>query len=98
MTIIKDPLLEPFYIGKDSHCYTAYEVITPDPKYTENGKTGEDYTKPLGHYSNFGSALRAIMKAKLNVSEKEYTSVKEYITEWNKIQNKIENLTEFNQL
>ena len=45
MTIIKDPLLEPFYIGKDAHCYTAYEEITPDPKYTDNGKVGEKYTK-----------------------------------------------------
>ena len=98
MTIIKDPLLEPFYIGKDAHCYTAYEEITPDPKYTDNGKEGEKYTKPLGHYSDFGSALRAIMKAKLNGEEKEFSSIKEYITEWNKIQKEIKNLTEFNQL
>ena len=98
MTIIKNPLLEPYYVGKDSHCYTAYEVITPDPKYTENGKTGEDYTKPLGHYSDFGSALRAIMKAKLNETDKTYSSIKEYISEWNEIQKEIKNLTEFNQL
>ena len=64
MTIINDPQLEPYYIGKDSHCYTAYEKITPDPKYTQNGNGGEEYTKPIGHFSSFGSALRAIMKAK----------------------------------
>ena len=98
MTIIKDPLLEPFYIGKDAHCYTAYEEITPDPKYTDNGKVGEKYTKPLGHYSDFGSALRAIMKAKLNEGEKIYSSIEEYINEWDKIRTDLEKLTEFNQL
>ena len=98
MTTIKDPLLEPFYIGKDAHCYTTYEEITPDPKYTDNGKSGEKYTKPLGHYSDFGSALRSIMKAKLNMGEKKYNSIKEYITEWNSIQKEIKNLTEFNKL
>ena len=98
MTIINDPLIAPYYIGKDAHCYTAYEEITPDPKYTDNGKVGEKYTKPLGHYSDFGSALRSIMKAKLNTGEKEYNSIKEYITEWNNIQKEIKNLTEFNQL
>ena len=35
MTTIKDPLLEPFYIGKDAHCYTAYEEITPDNSIKE---------------------------------------------------------------
>ena len=30
MQTIKDPSLEPYYIGRDSHCYTVYEVITPD--------------------------------------------------------------------
>ena len=98
MTIINDPQLEPYYIGKDSHCYTAYEKITPDPKYTQNGNGAEEYTKPIGHFSSFGSALRAIMKAKLNETDKTYSSIKEYISEWNKIQKEIKNLTEFNQL
>ena len=28
-TTIKDPLLEPYFIGKDSHCYTVYEAVAP---------------------------------------------------------------------
>ena len=31
-TIIKDPVLEPFYISKDQYCYTVMEVITPEEK------------------------------------------------------------------
>ena len=98
MTIINDPLIAPFYIGKDAHCYTAYEVITPDPKYTNNGSSGQDYTKPLGHYGSFGSALKTIMKAKLNVENKSYNSIEEYIKHWEDIQESINKVTEFNQL
>ena len=62
MTIIRDPLLEPYFIGKDAYCYTAYEVITPQKKYLEKGSLGKDYEKPIGHYKDFGNALEAIMK------------------------------------
>ena len=98
MTIINDPQLEPFYIGKDAHCYTAYEKITPDPKYTQNGNGGDEYTKPIGHYSSFGSALKAIMKAKLNEDDKIYNSIEKYIKHWEKIQENLNKITEFNQL
>lgn len=98
MTIINDPQLEPYYIGKDAHCYTAYEKITPDPKYTDNGQAGEEYTKPLGHYSNFGTALKAIMKAKLNENDKVYSSIEKYIKHWEDIQINLNKITEFNQL
>ena len=99
MTIINDPLLAPYYIGKDAHCYTAYEVITPDPKYSSNGEgSGQDYTKPIGHYGTFGSALRAIMKAKLNKERKVYGTIEEYIKHWEDIQESINKVTEFNQL
>ena len=37
MTIIRDELLEPYFIGKDAYCYTAYEVITPQKKYLAKG-------------------------------------------------------------
>ena len=37
-TIIKDPVLEPFYISKDQYCYTVVEKITPDEKNLEKGK------------------------------------------------------------
>ena len=48
ITIIRDPKIEPYFIGKDAYCYTVYQTITPDTKYTENNKPGKDYTKALG--------------------------------------------------
>ena len=99
MTIINDPKLKPYYIGKDAHCYTVFEKIIPVPRYTDSGKDGEEYTKSLGHYSSFGQALKSIMKAKVNGGvDKTYSSIQEYITEWNRIENELKTLTEFNEL
>jgi hypothetical protein len=92
MTTIKDQALEPFYIGKDSHCYTVYEVITPQAKYLEEGSEGKNYEKPLGHYSDFGSALKAIMRAQINRTDKVYESIQEYINEWIGVKDKIDKL------
>ena len=88
-TIIKDPVLEPFYISKDQYCYTVMEVITPEEKNLGrfgnkgNKNEGKDYEKPLGHYVNLAHALKKIAKSKLDV-KLEYNSIKEYIDTWNK--------------
>lgn len=92
MTIIKDSLLEPFYIGKDAYCYTVYEVITPDAKNLEKGSKGKDYEKPVGHYSYFGHALECVAKSKLNLKE-EYSSIKEYVETYKQLKKDIEQLT-----
>jgi len=94
MTIIKDDLLEPYFIGKDAYCYTAYEVITPQKKYLAKGSKGKKYEKPIGHYADFGSALEAIMKAQLNVKNGEYSSIQSYLDKWNEIKNNLNNIKE----
>tara|TARA_R110000822_G_scaffold233595_1_gene364966 strand:+ start:256 stop:573 length:318 start_codon:yes stop_codon:yes gene_type:complete len=86
-TIIKDPALIPFHLSKDQYCYTVIETITPDEKNIgkfgkkDNGNQGKDYEKQLGYYSNLGSALKVIAKQKMNVKH-EYSSILEYIKEW----------------
>ncbi len=42
MTTIRDKSLEPYFIGKDAYCYTAYEVITPQKKYLAKGSEGKN--------------------------------------------------------
>jgi hypothetical protein len=93
MTIIKDSLLEPFYIGKDAYCYTVYEVITPNADNLEAGSKGKDYEKPVGHYSHFGKALEKVAKSKLNLKE-EYSSIQEYIETYNQLKQDINQLIE----
>jgi len=92
MATIKDPILEPFYIGKDNYCYTVYEVVTPDAKNLEKGSEGKDYEKPVGHFSSFENALVAAAKAKLNNRTEAYKSVSGYLTEWRDIQEQIKQL------
>ena len=98
MTIIRDPLLEPYFIGKDAYCYTAYEVITPQKKYLEKGSLGKDYEKPVAHYSSFGNALKKVMKEKLHNETEEYTSIKDYIERWEQLQNEITEILTLKQL
>ena len=77
-TFIRDNRIEPYFIGKDSHCYTVYETITPDIRYTEDNKPGKEYVKALGHYGNFGSCLKVIACNKTN-DKQNYESITEYL-------------------
>ena len=97
ITTIKDPSIEPFYISKDQYCYTVVETITPDEKNIgklgkkDNGNQGKDYEKPLGHYSSLGSALKKIAKSKLDLKT-DYSTIMEYIGEWQRQQDDMEKL------
>ena len=91
ITVIRDPKIEPYFIGKDAHCYTVYQTIIPDTKYTEGNKPVKDYTKALGHYNNFGNCLKVIAQNKTN-DKKNYDSIKEYIDTYKSIQNQINEL------
>lgn len=93
MTIIKDPIMEPFYIGKDNYCYTVYEVVTPDAENVKTKGKGKVYEKPVGHYSDFGRALECVAKSKTN-SNSTYSSIQEYLSNWNSIKNEINQLTD----
>jgi hypothetical protein len=84
-TFIRDEKIEPYFIGKDSHCYTVYETITPDTRYTEGNVAGKDYTKALGHYSNFGNCLKAIARNKTN-DKQNYSSIIEYLETYRQIE------------
>jgi hypothetical protein len=86
-TIIKDPVLLPYYLSKDQYCYTVIEIITPDEKNLGrfgnkgNKNEGKDYEKSLGHYSTVAAALKKIAKLKLD-NKPEYNSILEYINKW----------------
>jgi uncharacterized protein YutD len=86
LRFIHDPLLEPYFISMDDYCLTVNVKITPDENYTNSGK---DYNKVVGHYSNLSNALKSIIKEKTN--SKSYSSLEEYITEYNLITKSITN-------
>ena len=92
-TIIKHPAIEPFHISKDQYCYTVVETITPDEKNLEAGSAGKNYEKPLGHYTNLSHALKKIAKSKLDLKS-EYSTIMEYINEWQRQQDEMNKLLE----
>ena len=98
MAKITDSKMEPYYIGKDTYCYTVYEVVTPQEKYLEKGSEGKDYEKPVSHHSDFGSALKRVMKEKLNREKGHYTSIKEYIERWDELKKELKEIINYKEL
>tara|TARA_R110000744_G_scaffold3174_2_gene12360 strand:+ start:1439 stop:1735 length:297 start_codon:yes stop_codon:yes gene_type:complete len=98
MAKITDPKMKPYYIGKDAHCYTVYEVVTPQEKYLEKGSEGKDYEKPVSHHSDFGNALKRVMKEKLHNEKEHYESIREYVTRWDQLKEELSKILEFKQL
>lgn len=90
-TTIRDPKMEPYFISKDSHCYTVYKNVTPDPKYATENVPSKDYSKVIGYFKNFGSCLQEVCTQKVN-DKKDYSSVKEYLDTFKQIQNNINEL------
>jgi|TARA_R100000908_G_C3706141_1_gene114608 hypothetical protein len=98
MAKITDPSMEPYFIGKDTHCYTVYEVVTPQEKYLEKGSEGKDYEKPLGHFSTFGGALQKIAKQKLHNEKDHYHSIQEYVERWDELIIELKKLQNYREL
>ena len=97
-TKIKDPKMHPYFIGKDTYCYTVYQIVTPQQKYLEEGSEGKDYEKPVGNFSNFGSALQRVAKCKLNNERAQYNSIKEYIERWDELMAELKKLQNYKGL
>lgn len=96
-TTIKDPTIELFFITKDQYCYTVMETITPDDKNIgkfgkkDNGNQGKNYEKSVGHYSSLSSALKKITELKIDLKDN-YSTIMEYINEFDKQQESINKL------
>lgn len=88
-TIVKDKVMEPFFIARSqTGGYTVYENVV-------KGDNNTKYIKTISYPSNFNNALKVVMREKLNSGPKKvYTTLKEYITKWEKIKNEISNITD----
>ena len=81
---IRDQFIEPYHITMDEFGYSIQETIRPD-------NSDKVYVKPVGHYTSFVNCLEKLARIKLN-EEKCYTSIKEYIGDYDKIKNEIKTL------
>src|SRR5210317_2176868 len=86
-TVIADPVMEPFFIAKSqSGGYTVYERVI-------KGENDTEYIKTICYPGNFNYALKTIANEKLNSSENNVYSIKEYVTRWESIQKEMLSLT-----
>tara|TARA_R110000737_G_scaffold1204_1_gene3560 strand:+ start:808 stop:1164 length:357 start_codon:yes stop_codon:yes gene_type:complete len=90
--IIRDPLIEPFYISKDATNFTVLEKSTSTRGFAGKKATGKEVEKTIGYYSSFKNALNRIAKEKFHKSKGEYDSIKCYIESWNEVKNGLETL------
>lgn len=90
--VIRDPLMEPFYIEKDASTFTVIEKTTAKRGFRGSEASGKEKENVIGYYSNFRNALNAVAKQKFHTNTGEYNTIKEYITSWNEVKDGIESL------
>lgn len=94
LTLIKDPLIEPYFIGKDgANSYTVYQNVYPGENSKGRGRKTrtKESIKTVSFHSSFGGCLASI--AKLKVDDRQtYNSINEYVNEWKRVREEINNI------
>ena len=90
LTLIKDPLIEPYFIGKDVSSYTVYETLKPGSNKKGRGRQTREKEgiKPVSFHTSFGSCLASIAKLKIS-NQQTYNSISEYVVEWKRVRDEI---------
>jgi|LakMenEpi03Aug12_release.lakeMendotaPanAssembly.Ray.scaffolds.fasta_scaffold872172_2 hypothetical protein len=90
LTLIKDPLIEPYFIGKDSSSYTIYESLKIGNNNKGRGRKTrtKEGIKSVSFHTTFGACLSAIAKLKID-NRPVYNSISEYVTEWKRVKEEI---------
>ena len=90
--IIKDPLMEPFYISKDATNFTVIEKSISTRGFAGRKATGKEVEKVVGYYTSFKNALNKIAKEKFYDNPGEFSSIQDYINSWDKVKNGLETI------
>ena len=91
--IIKDPLMEPYFIQKDRYNFTVMERITPERGFAGKEAIGKEIERPVAYMTSFKNALWRVSKLKFSDETKgEYNSIKEYLAEWAKVKDGLDSL------
>ena len=59
VTLIKDPSIEPYFIGRDANSYTIYETVYPGTNTKGRGRKTrtKEAVKAVSFHTNFGAAF-----------------------------------------
>jgi len=88
--IIRDPLMEPFYIKKDSNCYTLIEKVVSTRGFAGKEATGKTVEKTIGYYTQFRNALKVAAREKFYKTQGEFETITEYIDAWDRVKTGME--------
>ena len=83
MQQIKDPELHPYFIQIDEYNYSLYKTII-------SSDSGKEYDMAIGHCNNMGSVLKSMIKDTMKHTQA--TTIKEYLTEYENVTNKLNKL------
>lgn len=92
ISVINDPVIYPFYIQKDRSNFNVFELTTTTRGYGGAAGGGKEVEKFIGHYTSFKNALIKISKEKFYTNKENYSSIKDYMNDWNKLKEGIETL------
>ncbi len=81
---ITDPTLDPYMIQIDENNYAVIKNVTVE-------KSGKTYQQTLAFCSKLSTAVSKI--AKDSLLDRDYSSVGEYVTEFEKIEERLKNIT-----
>ena len=89
---ISDPLMEPFYIEKDSNNFTVMEKSIATRGFGGGEASGKELIKVVGYYTSFSNALNCIARQKFYQNKNDYTSIKAYIETWKEVKDGLDSL------
>jgi len=92
-TVIRDEVMEPYYITVDPYNYNLAIAIKPQKENSPENSKVKEYEKIMGHYSSLGLLIKKLAKLKAN-DKGSYNSIKEYLDEYKKQEKIINNLIE----
>mgnify|MGYP003636500832 FL=1 len=90
--IVRDPIMEPYFIQKDRYNFTVMERVTPTKGFAGAKAKNKELERTLGYYTTFRSALFRISKEKFKTKSGDYDTVKDYINEWEQVRNGLDTL------
>ena len=82
LRFIKDPILAPYYIQLDDHCYIAQKST-----YSE---AGHEYQNTIGHFGKLSTCIEAI--ARDDAKSRNYDSLREFVERFEEKSTELKNI------
>jgi hypothetical protein len=89
--VIKDPLLEPFFITKDEYSFTIKQIVESDSEHFRSKGKSKSYEKSLYYYGRLDQAINRIANLKSDLEN--HDSLKSYMENYQVISDQIEEYT-----